>query len=85
MFPVGHLSCVLSLLPTIGGLIEPSLLALASQSGKGVGGSFRMTDRWHVRGSSSTRARHDYVAAGSEQISAPFSFMHISIIVCSDQ
>jgi hypothetical protein len=48
MFPVGHLSCVLSLLPTIDGLIEPSLLALASQSGEGVGGRFWMMDRLHV-------------------------------------
>jgi hypothetical protein len=43
-----------------------------------VGGRFWMPDRLYIRGSSSTRARYVYVAAGSEQIPAPFSFMQYS-------
>jgi hypothetical protein len=34
MFPVGQLFCVLSLLPTIDGLIEPSLWFLGLNQGR---------------------------------------------------
>jgi hypothetical protein len=50
-----------------------------------VGGRFWMLDRLHIQGSSSTQACYAYMATGPERISTPFSFMHISIIVCSDQ